>query len=280
MTNAVNILPSAWNILFLVVRYVLVALILAYLSSVYIRKKSTITDIKGRVTEWQVETYKEIHRWLMSFKSVIAAASQDEEHYRSILSFTKFKIGFQGMEYASFFDNPISLLKFDKEFNQMLAKSEGFVDDAMRYKLYDFRDWLDEVIDLFGTFLRTEGDKSWHFQENTLEKHCILASRVMGIALQEDVNTYFSEIDNMLRHRLGDIKIAGVYSAHRKPWSRNRPHYKRAQLFRDQFGLMTLFIMVHFEDDFIKNPLWAKDQNLFMKKTTEYMDCYKRYFKE
>lgn len=246
----------------------------------YIRKKSTITDIKGRVLEWQVETYKEIHRWLMSFKSVIAAASQDEEYYRGILSFTKFKIGYQGMEYASFFDDPMRLLKFEKEFNQMLAKSEEFVDDAMRYQLYDFRDWLDDVIVLFGTFVRTEGDISWHFQGKTLENHCILTSRVMGIALQEDVNRYFNIFDNMLRNRLGDIKISGVYSARRKLWSRNRPYYKKSQLFKHQSELMTLFIMVHFENDFVKNPSWAKDQNLFMKKTTEYMDCYKRYFKE
>ena len=275
-----NISPAVLNILFLVVRYVLVALLLAYLSSVYIRKKGTITDIKGRVTEWQVETYKEIHRWLMSFKSVIAAASQDEEHYRSILSFTKFKIGYQGMEYASFFDNPMRLLNFDKEFNQMLAKSEGFVDEAMRYILYDFRDWLDDVIVLFGAFVRAEGDESWHLQKKTLEEHCILASRVMGIALQEDVNAYFKKFDNMLRDRLGEIKIAGVYSSSGRLWGRKRPFYKRSQLLKNRSNLMFLFILVHFEEDFIKNPSWAKDQELFMKKATDYMDCYKHYFEE
>ena len=116
--------PSTWNIIFLITRYVLVALVLAYLTNVFVKRRNTITDIKGRVLEWQVETYKGIHRWVMRFRSVIAAPSQYEDYYRNIISRTKFKIGYQGMEYASFFDDPERLLQFDKEFNQMLKKKK------------------------------------------------------------------------------------------------------------------------------------------------------------
>ena len=44
-----NIPEDTWNVIFLVVRYVAVALILAYLSNVYVKRKNIRTDIKGRV---------------------------------------------------------------------------------------------------------------------------------------------------------------------------------------------------------------------------------------
>lgn len=275
-----NIPASTWNIIFLVIRYVLVALFLAYLTNVYVKRKNTLTDVKGRVTEWQVETYKGIHRWLMKFKSVIAAANQDEEHYRGILYYAKFKIGYQGMEYASFFDDPVRLLQMDQEFNQLLNKEEGFVDEAMKLKLNDFKDWLDEVVELYGAFVQTEGDEEWHMSEETSVRHCTLACRIMGIALQEDVNTYFDQFDSMLRDRLGDIKMAGVYSSSKRLWGASggsgKAYYNRSQLCKNQFGLMTIFMLVHFEEDFMKNPKWTKDRELFMKRTNEYLDCFKR----
>lgn len=75
-----NIPQDTWNIIFLVIRYVVVALILAYLVNVYVERRIIHTDIKGRVLEWRVETYKSIHRWVMKFQSVIAAPSQDEDN--------------------------------------------------------------------------------------------------------------------------------------------------------------------------------------------------------
>lgn len=80
-----NMSPEAWNVIFLVIRYVMVVLILAYFTNVYVKRKNIHTDIEGRMLEWRVSTYKSIHRWVMKFQSVVAAPSQDEEHYRSLL---------------------------------------------------------------------------------------------------------------------------------------------------------------------------------------------------
>lgn len=234
----------------------------------------------GRATEWQVETYKGIHRWLMKFKSVIAAANQDEEHYRGILSYTKFKIGFQGMEYASFFDDPLRLFQMDQDFNQMFDAEKEFVDEALKLKLDDFNEWMDEVVEIYKTFVLTEGEEEWHMSEKTVTEHCKLACRVLGIALQEDVNSYFDQFDNMLRDRLGEIKIAGVYSNSTRLWGerkwRRKAYCNRSQLRKNQSGLMTIFMLIHFEEEYVRDPSWVNDQNLFVKRTTKYLDCFKR----
>lgn len=143
----------SWNIIFWVTRYVLVALLLAYLGNVLVKRKDIQTDIKGRVVEWRVEPFKSLHHWLMKFRSVIAPPNQDEERYRNILSISKFKIGYQGMEYASFFDTPERLLQFDMEYDQLLAKEEAFFDERLRNKLHDFQDWLGDVIVFYNAFM-------------------------------------------------------------------------------------------------------------------------------
>ena len=141
-----NLSPDIWRVIFDIIRYVVVALILAYVTNVLVKRKNIRTDIKGRVLEWRVETYKSLHRWVMIFQSVIAAPSQDENHYRNILAPTKFKIGYQGMEYASFFDTPEQLLKFNMEFNHMLNKEKDFIDYPLMHELKSFQFWIDEVI--------------------------------------------------------------------------------------------------------------------------------------
>lgn len=303
--------PLAWNIIFWVIRYLLVALLLAYLTNVYVKKKNIHTDIKGRVLEWRVDTYKSIHKWVMKFQCVIAAPSQDEVHYRNILAPTKFKIGYQGMEYASFFHTPERLLQFGIEFKRMLNKEENFIDYPLKQKLESFQFWLDDVIMCFKAFVETEYDKKWKYDEKTKEKHCQLACRMLGIALQMDVNKFYGQIDDMLRDRLCNTKISGVYSESwwskikRKAITRceriidreeenkrkNRliewfyydvlyRSYGCSQLLRNNFGLMTIFILVHFEDKFSKNTAILKDGTEFMKLTAEYCNCYSQYFEK
>lgn len=44
-----NVSSEKWSIIFLVTRYVVVALILAYITNVFVKRKAIHTDIKGRV---------------------------------------------------------------------------------------------------------------------------------------------------------------------------------------------------------------------------------------
>lgn len=300
---------ETWNVMFLVIRYVVVALILAYLANVYVKRKTIHTDIEGRVLEWRVDTYKSIHRWVMKFQNVISAPSQYEEHYRNILVPTKFKIGYQGMEYASFFDSPECLYKFGIEFNRMMNKEENFIDYLLKHHLTSFQYWLDDVITFYGAFVQVEYDKRWRFDEKTVKDHCELACKVLGIALQKDVNKYYREIDEMLRDRLRNLKISGIYTESwwvemvRKTamnceaimdkeeetlytyiveWFYYHVLYRSygcSQLLKNQNGMMAIFMQVHFEEQFAKNPAILEDQKEVSRLTKEFYDCYTQYLR-
>ena len=299
-----NVSSEKWSIIFLVTRYVVVALILAYITNVFVKRKAIHTDIKGRVLEWWVASYKEIHRWVMKTQRLVAAPSQDERHYKDIITRTKFKIGYQGMEYASFFDSPESLLRFAKEFSEMLAKDELFIDYPLRHGLNAFKYWLDDVVLLYGSFVRTECDKRWKLEENTINDHCELACKVLGIALQKDVNYFYERIDSMLRGRLRNLKISGIYTE--SWWVKTKRlltqycenHMDKAEdevtgferlvewfyfhvLYRDYYcsqllknkqDLLTLFFCIHIEDLITETSSDNDDPK-------EFFDCYTRYLK-
>lgn len=305
-----NIAPDVWNIIFLVIRYFLVALLLAYLTNVFVKRKDFHTDVNGRVLEWRVDAYKGVHRWVMQLKNVVAAPNQNEESYRNILSFTKFKIGLQGMEYTSFFDTPERLFQFGMDFSRMLNKEEVLLDYNLKHKLEEFQYWLDDVIVFFETFARAEYDERWGFDEKTVKNHCQLACRILGIALQKDINDFGGQIDDMLRDRLRNLKITGInkesivsnvkkcavqycedtMDKDRDNWYENAVQwfyshvlyglYGRSQLLKNQYGLMTIFIFVHFEELFSKNPEIIKNNDEFMSLASKYQDCYAQYLEK
>ena len=302
-----NISPDTWRVIFDIIRYVVVALILAYVTNVFVKRKNIRTDIKGRVLEWRVETYKSLHRWVMIFQSVIAAPSQDENHYRNILAPTKFKIGYQGMEYASFFDTPEQLLKFNMEFNHMLNKEKDFIDYPLMNELKGFQFWLEDVIMYYRAFIRTETDKRWKFSDETIDRHCKLAIKVMGIALQEDVNRFYHNVDEKLRDRLRNIRFSEVYSeswliklkrkasdycesiidkdedclyARIVEWFYYHVVYRSygySQVSRNFSGLITIFLLIHFEELFANKPAVLKDKKAFTSLSTEFYNCYTQY---
>ncbi len=303
-----NLSPSTWNLLFLVVRYVMVALLLAYLTKVFVKRKDVVTDIKGAVLEWQVETYKEIHRWLMGLQRVTAPPSQQEQWFRSLLSSRRFKIGYQGMEFVSFFDTPEKLIQFVTEFHQMLNKEEGFIDETLKQKLISFQIWLDDVIEYLGAFIHAEHNERWNYDEETIQVNCRLACQTMGIALQEDVNKFFHEIDGLLRDRLSNIKISGIYSESMRSrltrkvatrceriidkevegrwkkvveWYYYRVlhrDYGRSQLLKYPQDLLTMFPLVHFEKFFADNPSVMENHDQLIGLIAEFGNCYAGYY--
>lgn len=270
-----------WSIVFMILRYVFVALLLTYLTNVFVKRKDIHTDIKGYVLEWRVDTYKNIHRWLMQFKSVIAAPSQDEQHYQGLLSDAKFEIGYQGMEYASFFDTPERLKQFSIEFNRMFDKDRPFIDDGLKHTLYDFQCWMNNVFVFLNAFIRTEKDERWNRNDEEINNCCKLACKVLGIALQKDVNYYFDKIDDLLRDRLRYIKISGKYTETDKEQDIEKFRiYNRSQLCRNSFGVFTIFSLIHFENLLVKDPSTIKDKELFVGLINEYKECFSKNLSE
>lgn len=297
------------QIFFWIIRYGLVALLLAYLVNVFAKKRDIRADMEGYVLEWRVDAYKKIHRWVMELKSIIAAPNQLEEQYRALLAPSKFKIGYQGMEYATLFDNPEKTMAFSMAFNRMLNKERDQIDYILEHKLNDFQLWLDDVIMFLGAFVSTECDKHWHMSEKEREEHCNLGCRVMGIALQKDVDNYLDQIDGILRDRLRNLKIANVYhdmirekilrkitvfcesvmDDEEDIWYKNMVEwfyfhivyrtYGCSQFQKHQFGLFTIFAQVHFYELIARNQAKKMGRKEFMKQMKEYKDIFNKHLK-
>ena len=295
------------QIVFWLIRYGLVALLLAYLVNVYVKKKDIRTDMEGHALEWRVDAYKKVHRWVMGLNSVIAAPNQLEEQYRAMLAPTRFKIGYQGMEYATFFDTPEKVIAFGMEFNQLFNKECDQIDYVLEHKLTDFQLWLDDVIMLLMAFVNTEYDKCWHFREKEKEDHCNLGCRVMGIALQKDIDSYLEQIDSILRDRLRNLKITNIYhdtlrvkllrkttdfcesvmDKEENVWYMNivvwiyfhfvYRTYGCSQLQKHSSDLFGIFTKVHFQELVAQNQEKKMDRNEFMKLINEFNDSYKKH---
>lgn len=298
----------AWQILFWIIRYGLVALLLAYLTYVFVKKKDVQTNTKGYVLEWRVEAYKKIHQWVMGLHGVIAAPSQDEDRYQGLLSSLKFKIGYQGMEYAAIFDSPESLLKFGMDFNSMFNQEGDLIDYRLEHQLNSFQMWLDDVRMFLFTFIKTEADKQWKQDEDTAEKNCNLGCKVMGIALQEDINRYFEKIDGVLRDRLRGLKISNVYKdslrdrlvrkvtdycekimdeegeglySKMMEWLYFNVIYRSygcSQLQKHQLDIYAIFAKVHFQEQLSEEDTKSKDE--LLKQMTDYQNCFIKHFIE
>ena len=294
---------------FWIIRYGLVALLLTYLVNVFVKKQDIRADMEGHVLEWRVDAYKKVHRWVMGLQSIIAAPNQLEEQYKAMLASSKFKIGYQGMEYATLFDNPEKAMAFNMAFNHMLNKERNQIDYILEHKLNDFQLWIDDVIMLLGAFVSTECDKHWHMSEKEREEHCNMGCRVMGIALQKDVDNFFEQIDNILRDRLRNLKIANLYhdairarilrkvtdfcesviGKEGNVWYKNMVvwlyfHYVYrtygcSQLQKHSSDLFAIFVKVHFHELIMNGQVKKISQKEFMKMVNEYKDMFNKHLK-
>lgn len=134
-----------------------------------------------------------------------------------------------------------------------------------------------------------------------------MAIKVIGIALQEDVNKFYHKLDEILRDRLRNIKISEVYSegwltklkrmasdycesVMDKDDNRLNPRivewfyyhvvyrsYGYSQVSRNFSGLITIFLLIHFEELFANKPAILKDKKAFTSLSTEFYNSYTQY---
>ena len=54
--------------------------------------------------------------------------------------------------------------------------------------------------------------------------------------------------------------------------------YDCSQVRRNYSGLITIFLLIHFEELFASKPAALKDKNTFASLSTEFYNCYTQYF--
>lgn len=82
-----SIPKEIWDGIFMFLRYGVTAFIIAYLTSVYVKQKKNIIDLKGEMLERRIDSYKEIHRWAMQLKRVVADSSCGRNNIFGLLNY-------------------------------------------------------------------------------------------------------------------------------------------------------------------------------------------------
>lgn len=86
-------------------------------------------------------------------------------------------------------------------------RSESFLD----YKTVDWLDWLqqwmEDIMDAINLFAEIEADNIWKYSEKTQKEHLTLALRVLGLALQNDIEHITTLLTENFRRKLHRPKL-------------------------------------------------------------------------
>lgn len=298
-----SISEANWEIIFMILKYIMAALALAYLTVVFVKQKNNLIDLKGQILEQQIDSYKEIHRFVMRLQSLIASPSQKEEYYQGFLSLSELKTGYQGFEYCSIFQTPIHLLQFGIDINKLVDKTTIHLDYDLEQKLSEFQCWMDDVVEVTRAFAMTESDSRWHKSKKKIEQNSILACQLLGIALQDDINAFYEQFDRMLKNRLQRIRLSSIspnsfwirikrmFSDYCEEmidkreksktellrWFYNHCLYRTygcSQLLKQKDGILTLLTVVHFSEEIEKQSFRKQSMDEFSKHMMEFQQCF------
>lgn len=300
-----SISKSTWDVIFMVLRYGVAALALAYLTSVVVKQRGNLIDVKGRILEQRIDSYKEIHHWTMRLKSLIASPAQKEQYYQYFLDVCKFRTGYQGLEYCSFFHTPVKLVQFGLDLNKLVEKSTIHLDYTLENKLTEFQWWMDDVIVLSGAFAETEANPVWRMSKQRQDRNNELATQLLGIALQEDINAFHLQLDRMLRDRLQKIRLSSIRSdsfmirlkhklsdacqarmnkkgkgkARLVRWFYNHCLYRTygcSQLRKRAGDVLSLLTVAHFSEEITSQKFRNQSPDLFHKQMMDYERCLQK----
>lgn len=181
-----------------ILKYLVIALCLAYLNHVFSKKKAVMLDVRRHVLEKRLKLYAALHKVILRKTTLIAPPALMEHYYWSLIDGMPFHIGDQKMEYVSYFGS------FDKLNDYHLQLQRGhsesvFLPKDMNETLLLVNDWYANVLALLTAF-KTVEDEDTTMNDERRAKHLDLACQVFGIALQYDIE----QVGNHLRHMLED----------------------------------------------------------------------------
>lgn len=255
--------------LFFILKYCIIALLLAYVTNVLVKAKEAKAQLRSYEMEHRIEAYVKINGLMAKIDSHIAPPREKEELYASLLENRSFKIGDQMLEYTTCFDSFEKLLGFKSEIEQALGSTRIFLEAELEDRLSDFYDWYMDVLSLLYAFDLTESDKKFGIKENTRKEHLTLAARLLGIALQEDINWHRRKITRTIAKRIQNIDLRGWDKKH--SLSRFLPAHKEQYSKHFNELVIVLFLVHSFEhlndDSFKKMP-----QGDFRAKVADFSD--------
>lgn len=106
-----------------ILKYIFIALCLAYMNHVFSKKKAVMYDVKRHILEKRLEIYASLHKLFLRSSTLVAPPAIKEQYYWSLMNGMPFRIGDQKMEYVSYFDTYKKLYDYYLFLQRSLSKS-------------------------------------------------------------------------------------------------------------------------------------------------------------
>lgn len=232
----------------LALKYIAVALLLAYMNHVFSKKKAVCIDVKRHIIEKRLHAYAKLHKTMLSDTSLIAPPAYQEQSYWSLMSGMPFSIGDQKMEYASHFSSYDALCAYVCKLRQDGGAGHSFLPDDIVKSISLVIEWYDLVLELVTAFKLAEENEC-----GGEARHTDMLCHAFGIALQNDITIIHSHLSRMLADRLQQPSLLNLFKVSVVDKWRMRhfeQRFDKLQLFAFSQYLSLVMVLVHVSDKY------------------------------
>lgn len=238
----------------LIIKYIIIALCLAYLTRVFSKKREVLLGVKRHVLEKRLKLYATLYKIILHNSTLIAPPIIKEKYYLSLIDGMPFRIGDKKMEYVSYFDsyeklNEYCLLIQNKSSKSVFLPKD--IDDTLDL----VNEWFYSVLELLTAFkMLEEEDKT--LNDKRRREHIDLACKIFGIALQYDIEYISNYLKCMLANRLRMPSLLNLFNVSvldkYKLWFFNRK-FKDIDFYKHGSFLMVLLLFIHISDMYTRD---------------------------
>lgn len=259
----------------LILKYLVIALLLAYMNNVFSKKKAVMNDVKRHILEKRLKLYATLHKMVLRNTVLIAPPAFKEQYYWSLIDGMPFRIGDQKMEYVSYFGSYEKFSEYSLSL-QVTCSESVFLPTDVEKALQMSNEWYANVMEILTAFKKVE-DEDVSLNDEQKKGHLDLACQMFGIALQYDIE----HIGNHLRYMLADrlqmpsllnlFKVSIVNKVRLRLFERS---YSKFELCTHSSFLMVILIFIHVSDQYSRDEydeLPADKRNAMM---SEFHDSF------
>lgn len=300
-----GISQGAWESIFTACRFVMGAVIAAYLVKVYVARKSIYADLKADLLRNRLAAYKDINQLIVQIKTITTPPMIKQAEYIDVVRYLKFRLDIdQGVAYSSMFDSKESLYKFVGEVEDLLRKHKLYLDAIVEDKLGEFHAWLLDVFRLYNGFCAAESDARWKLKPEEVECRQSFAAQTLGIIFQHDLNKFYRQINKLATKRIHKIRLGNTFGdrlfAIKMKCSRILeqkieadtmagaicrwvyyylfyPTYGRSQMMRYPGSVGLALINIHYRDEISSDKRAAMPPDKFMEHIEPFRQCMAQY---
>lgn len=196
------------TLIFLFLKYIAAALVVAYFTTVFMKRNEVKVDVKATVLQKQLQAYTRLHDLMMETEHHIAPSQIEEAYYSEFLDRFSFKIDPTLNSYPTCFDSLERLEQYHDKIKHEKRKDEPFLDYETNNVLEEMLMWMEEIIGINRRFANVESDNSWNLSEDIINRNTSLAIHLIGLALQNDTDNFVSKLTNVFQKKLHNPKLS------------------------------------------------------------------------